>query len=174
MMYIHILHKNITHLPAFSIDRSPRRFFITRATIAIMITVIAIDMMRMTATTPPIMAAVLSEELWEMVEAVVSVLGAVPLLVVLSVVVMLLLVVGSIVVMVLLVVGSVLGGEHSLSLRDEIATEHSESTVISTPVTMILAPPLTQSSIREMSEPLSVSEVPSSLARYVTCVGDSG
>ena len=27
--------------------------------------------------------------------------------------------------------------EHSISLRDEIATEHSESTVISTPVTMI-------------------------------------
>ena len=65
-------------------------------------------------------------------------------------------------------------GEHSPSLRDEIATEHSEFTVISTPVTMILAPPLTHSSIREMSEPLSVSEVPSSLSRYVTYVGDSG
>ena len=63
---------------------------------------------------------------------------------------------------------------HSPSLRDEIATEHSESTVISTPFTMILAPPLTQSSIREMREPLSLSEVPSSLARYVTYVGDSG
>ena len=63
---------------------------------------------------------------------------------------------------------------HSSSLRDEIATEHSESTVNRTPVTMILGPPLTQSSIREMREPLSVSEVPSSLARYVTYVGDSG
>ena len=40
---------------------------------------------------------------------------------------------------------------HSLSLRDEITTEHSESTVISTPVTMILVPPLTHSSIREMN-----------------------
>ena len=63
---------------------------------------------------------------------------------------------------------------HSPSLRDEIATEHFESTVINTPVTTILGPPLTQSSIREMREPLSVSEVPSSLARYVTYVGDSG
>ena len=63
---------------------------------------------------------------------------------------------------------------HSPSLRDEIATEHLESTVITTPVTVILDPPLTHSSIREMSEPLSVSEVPSSLARYVTDVGDSG
>ena len=64
--------------------------------------------------------------------------------------------------------------EHSPSVRDEIATEHSRSTVISTPVTMIPVSLPTQSSIREMSEPLSVSEVPSSLARYVTCVGDSG
>ena len=62
-----------------------------------------------------------------------------------------------------LVVGGCVG-EHSPSLRDEITTEHSEFTVISTPVTMILAPPLTHSSIREMSEPLSASEVPSSLS----------
>ena len=64
--------------------------------------------------------------------------------------------------------------EHSPSLRDEMATEHSASTVISTPVTMIVAPPLTQLSSREMREPLSVSELPPSLARNVTCVGDSG
>ena len=62
----------------------------------------------------------------------------------------------------------------SLSLRDEITTEHSESTVISTPVTMILVPPLIHSSIRDMSEPLSVSEMLFSLARYDTDVGDSG
>ena len=65
-------------------------------------------------------------------------------------------------------------GTHSPSLRDEMATEHSVSTVISTPVTMIVAPPLTQLSSREMKEPLSVSELPPSLARNVTCVGDSG
>ena len=64
-------------------------------------------------------------------------------------------------------------GEHC-SLREEIATEQWGSTVISIPVTMTLAPPpLTQSSIREMRESLSVSEVPSSLARYVTNDGDS-
>ena len=69
-----------------------------------------------------------------------------------------------------LVVGA---SEHSSSLRDDIATEHSESTIISAPLTMILAPPLTHCSIREMSVSLSLSEVPSSLARYVMCVWDS-
>ena len=64
-------------------------------------------------------------------------------------------------------------GEHAPSPSDEIATEHSESTVTITPVRVILAPLLTHSSIREMSEPLSVLEVPSSLARYIRCVGDS-
>ena len=54
-----------------------------------------------------------------------------------------------------------------------MATEQCESTVISTPVTLIPGPPLTQSSIREMRESLPLSEVPSSLARYVTCEGDS-
>ena len=54
---------------------------------------------------------------------------------------------------------SVAGERHSPSLRDVMATVQCESTVISTPVTMILAPPLTQSSIREMREPLSVSGV---------------
>ena len=107
-------------------------------------------MMRITATTdPPMMAAVLSK-----VVGVLSVGGSE---------------VGSGGVTSL----SVIGGWHSPSPRDEVATGHSESTVTSTPVTMILAPPLTHSSIREMSEPLSVSEVPSSLARYVTDVGDS-
>ena len=70
--------------------------------------------------------------------------------------------------------GCVVVMEHSPSLRDEMATEHSASTVISTPVTMIVAPPLTQLSSREMREALSVSELPPSLARNVTCLGDSG
>ena len=46
--------------------------------------------------------------------------------------------------------------KHSFSLRDEMVTEHSASTVISIPVTTIVAPPLTQLSSREMREPLSV------------------
>ncbi|CAI8054371.1 hypothetical protein GBAR_LOCUS29675, partial [Geodia barretti] len=55
-----------------------------------------------------------------------------------------------------------------------MVTEQWESTVISTLVTMMLAPPpLTHSSIRETRESLSVSEVPSSLARYVRNDGDS-
>ena len=70
--------------------------------------------------------------------------------------------------------GCVVVMEHSPSLRDEMATEHSASTVISTPVTMMVAPPLTQLSSREMRKPLPVSELPPSLARNVTCVGDSG
>ena len=64
--------------------------------------------------------------------------------------------------------------EHPSSLNEEMATEQSVSSVISSLVTTILAPPLTQSSIREVRESLSVSEVPSSLARYVTYVVDSG
>ena len=63
---------------------------------------------------------------------------------------------------------------HSSSLRLEIATGHLAYTFISTPVRMTLAPPLTHSSIREMREPLSVSEVPSSLALYIRNDGDSG
>ena len=60
----------------------------------------------------------------------------------------------------------VVGGEHSGSPGEEMVTEHCESTVLSTPATMMLAPPpLTQASIKRMSEPLSISEVPSSLAR---------
>ena len=66
------------------------------------------------------------------------------------------------------------GLEYSGSLREDMATEQLGSTVINIPVTLTLAPPpLTQSSIREMRESLSVSEVPSSLARYVTNNGDS-
>ena len=113
-------------------------------------------MIRTTATTPIIMA-VLSVELWGLGDTI--------------------LLVTSVVVVLLLAVGSVVGGwvgEHSSSLRDEMATEHPVSTVISTPVTMILALLLTHFSIRDMSEPLSVSGVPSSLARYVTYVGDLG
>ena len=63
--------------------------------------------------------------------------------------------------------------KHCFSLRDVMATEHSASTVSSIPVTMIVAPPLTQLSSREMREPLSLSELPPSLVRNVTCVGDS-
>ena len=150
-----------THSFVFLMDMSPERLF--RMGVIITITVIA--MMRTVTTTPPIMAAVLSEELCELVEAVVSLLGAIPLLVELPVVVMLPLVVGSVVGVCIV--------EHSSSLRDEIATEHSES-MVNTPVMMTLALPFTHSSNREMSEPLSVSKVPPSLARYVTCVGDSG
>ena len=91
--------------------------------------------------------------------------GCVGIMVVLSLLVILLAVVSG---------GCVVVMEHSPSLRDEMATEHSVSTVISTPVTMIVAPPLTQLSSREMREPLSVSELPPSVARNVTCVGDSG
>ena len=59
--------------------------------------------------------------------------------------------------------------EHFPSIGDEIAAEHFHSlTVISTPATLILNLSLTHSSIREMSEPLFVSEVPSSLVQYVT------
>ena len=90
--------------------------------------------------------------------------GCVGIVVVLSLLVILLAVVSG---------GCVVVMEHSPSLRDEMATEHSASTVISTPVTMIVAPPLTQLSSREMREPLSVSKLPPSLARNVTCMGDS-
>ena len=66
------------------------------------------------------------------------------------------------------------GLEHTGSLREEMATGQLGSTVISIPVTMTLAPPpLTQSSIREMRESLSLSKMPSSLARYVTDDGNS-
>ena len=48
-------------------------------------------------------------------------------------------------------------GEHLPSLRDEMTIGHCESILNITPVTLILAPPLsTQSSIREMRERLSV------------------
>ena len=63
---------------------------------------------------------------------------------------------------------------HSGSLGDEMVTEQWGSRVMSTPVTMRLAsPPLTHSSIRETRERLSLSEVPSSRARYVTNDVDS-
>ena len=39
---------------------------------------------------------------------------------------------------------------------------------------MIVKPFLTHSSITEMSDVVFVSEVPTNLARYVTCIGDSG
>ena len=74
---------------------------------------------------------------------------------------------------VLLVELSLASDWHSLSSTEEIATGHSESNVIRTPVTMTLDPLLTQSSITETSAVLLISEVPFSLARYVTCMGDS-
>ena len=47
--------------------------------------------------------------------------------------------------------------EHSLSsLRDEMATGHSESTFMRKPLTRTRGSVLTQSSMREMREPLSV------------------
>ena len=69
---------------------------------------------------------------------------------------------------------SVVGCSHFPSSKDEIATWQSESTFSDAPLTEILDPPLTHSSIREMSELLFVSAVPSSLARNVVCAGDSG
>ena len=103
-----------------------------------------------TATTPPIMAAVLSDgELLSLVSPV-SELGTVTTVGV-----------GSVVMFVL---GRSVG-KHSSSLRDDIATEQSLSTDNRTPVTMILGLPLTQSSMKEISETLAVSEVPFSVAR---------
>ena len=119
---------------------------ITRATINIVM--IVMTMMRTIATAPPIIGMVL---FWSLVNVGLSV--------------------------VCWELGEWDGGDGSQSpssVSDAIATEHFESTVISTPVTMILAPPLTHSPIREMSEPLSVSEVATSLARYVAYVGDLG
>ena len=49
-----------------------------------------------------------------------------------------------------------LGGLHSSLLRDKVATEQSVSTVSSTPVTMVLAPLFTHSSVGEIREPLCV------------------
>ena len=73
-----------------------------------------------------------------------------------------------------LVERSLAGDWHSFSLREELATAHSESNVIRTPVTIIVDPPLTQSSITETSAVLLISEVTFSLARYITCMGDLG
>ena len=71
--------------------------------------------------------------------------------------------------------GDEVGGEHWGWSREEMETEQWGSRVISTPVTMRLAsPPLTHSSIRETRERLSISEVPSSRARYVRNDEDSG
>ena len=175
---LYLYYKINTHTSAFLIENSLRRLLKTSAAIPNINTVRA--MMNTTATTPPIMAAVLSVEFWE-VEAVVAAVVEPSLVVILLVVVSMsggcvgIVVVLSLLVILLAVVsgGCVVVMEHSPSLRDEMATEHSASTVISTPVTMIVAPPLTQLSSREMREPMSVSELPPSLARNVTCVGDS-
>ena len=67
---------------------------------------------------------------------------------------------------------SLVGDWHCPSLLSEMETGHCGLTVSSPPAVM-LGPDLAQASIRGMREPLSVSEVPSSLARYVTYVGDS-
>ena len=71
--------------------------------------------------------------------------------------------------------GDEVGGEHWGWSREEMETGQWGSRVISTPVTMrLVSPPLTHSSIRETRERLSLSEVPSSLPRYVRNDGDSG
>ena len=62
----------------------------------------------------------------------------------------------------------------SSSLRAERGTGQLGFTVRTTPPTVTAVPLVAQASIRETREPLSVSEVPSSLARYVTYVGDRG
>ena len=62
---------------------------------------------------------------------------------------------------------SVVGHSHSPSSRDDIATWQSGSTFSDAPLTVIVDPPLTHSSTREMSELLFLSAVPSSLARNV-------
>ena len=62
----------------------------------------------------------------------------------------------------------------SSSLRAERGTGQVGFTVRTTPPTVRAVPLMAQASIRGMREPLSVSEVPSSLARYVTYVGERG
>ena len=129
-------------------------FFRTRTAID-MIT-IAATMMNTIATTPPMVAAVLPWDVLYELGSLEAVGGWV----------------GLILEDVVSDGNGGIGGEHSSSFRIEMATEQPGSTLISTPVTMILGPPFTHSSIREMRESLSVSEVPSSLARYVTNDGD--
>ena len=122
------------------------------------ITAIITDMMRILLTTPPVVIAKVVNSIAVVLvlsEVGMTVLSALP------------------VDGILYMIGDGCR-EHSLSLKDEIATEHFESIVNSTPVVLILAPPLTHFSIRAMSVLLSVSDVPSSLARYVTYLGDSG
>lgn len=89
------------------------------------------------AATTPIMAAMLPEELWGLVDVVLFV--------------------GLVVLGELWGLEVVLSVVHSSSLRDEIATGHSESTDIGVPVTKMLILPLTHCSIRDMSELLSAS-----------------
>ena len=62
----------------------------------------------------------------------------------------------------------------SSSLRAERGTGQLGFTVRTTPPTVKAVPLMAQASIRGMREPLSVSEVPSSLARYVTYAGERG
>ena len=108
----------------------------------------AIAMMRIItmATTPPMMAVVLLVELCGAVALGSSVVGIIVELV------------GGVVSGVGSVVGGwvVVGGEHSLSLSDGMATEHWGLTVSSIPVTLKPGSPLTQSSIREMRALLAV------------------
>ena len=145
----------MTYFSACLRDKFLWRYF--RAAIAI--TVSEMAMMRIAttirATTAPMMAGVLSgeEELWSVDASMASMLGS-----------------GFIVEVVGLAVG---GSRHSSSLRDEITTEHFGSTVIITLLTVTLGPPLTHFSSKGVSSLLFVSKVPPSLARYVTCVGDS-
>ena len=101
------------------------------------------------ATTPPMMAVVLLVELCGAVALGSSVVG-----IVVELVEGMVSGVGSSVT----VSGGwvVVGGEHSLSLSDSMATEHWGLTVSSIPVTLKPGSPLTQSSIRDMRALLAV------------------
>ena len=126
-------------------DILPRRCFRTRAAITMMTTAMAT--IQITATTPPIIPAVLSVVL---VNWCIVVLGS-------SVVLELLL--GGIVAGVLVTVSEGDGWEveeHSLSLSEEMATEHCGLTVSSIPLTLKPGSLLTQSSSREMRALLAV------------------
>ena len=178
------IEHTVTYFSACLRDRFLWRYF--RAAITTTATVMA--MMRTTiirATTAPMMAGVLSgeEELWS-VDSEVSMSSTVGLRFIVEggsvIEVTLFGLTGTVVEVTLFgvtaaVVGlRVGGGRHSSLLRDEITTEHFGSTVIITLLTVTLGPPLTHFSSRDTSSLLFVSKVPPSLARYVTCVGDSG
>ena len=130
-------------------DILPRRCLRTDSDRTMMTTAIAMMRIITMATTPPMMAVVLLVELCGSVAPGSSVVG-----IVVELVGGMVSGVGSSVT-----VGGgwvVVGGEHSLSLSDGMATEHWGLTVSSIPVTLKPGSPLTQSSIREMRALLAV------------------